>query len=254
MSTLEKAKHFAALHDQESPLVLYNAWDAGSATAIAEAGATAIATSSWAVAAAQGYEDGEAIPLDLAEQIIARIMASVDLPVTVDFEGGYSDDDGLMVANLERLMDMGVVGINFEDRIVSAVGLYNLERQAQRISALRKKADSRGLPLFINARTDVFLGNGGYPAALAKDARERAAAYAAAGASGFFIPGLKDEALIQEICEATTLPVNIMVTSDAEKPARLSELGVSRISFGPAPYIAMTQGLKATAASSLAPA
>jgi 2-methylisocitrate lyase-like PEP mutase family enzyme len=90
MNQTEKAKRFAELHVKGAPLLLYNAWDAGSAKSIVEAGAPAIATSSWAVAEAQGYRDGEAIPIEFAEQIVARIAATVDLPVTVDFEGGYS--------------------------------------------------------------------------------------------------------------------------------------------------------------------
>jgi 2-methylisocitrate lyase-like PEP mutase family enzyme len=92
MSQIKKAKQFATLHVKGTPVVLYNAWDAGSAKAIVDAGAKAVATSSWSVAAAQGYEDGEGLPLDLAEQIVGRITGSVDVPVTVDFEGGYSDD------------------------------------------------------------------------------------------------------------------------------------------------------------------
>src|SRR5215471_20874388 len=111
----EKAAHFAALHVKGAPLVLYNAWDAGSAHAILDAGAQAIATSSWAVAEAQGYRDGEAIPVGLVEQIVARIAGTIDVPVTVDFEGGYSEDDGELADNISRLLDTGVIGINFED-------------------------------------------------------------------------------------------------------------------------------------------
>src|ERR1700760_1653616 len=98
MGQIEKAKEFAQLHVKGRPIILYNAWDAGSAKAIVDAGAKAIATSSWSVAAAQGFADGEELPLAFAEQIVARIVASVDKPVTVDFEGGYSDDNGSLVS------------------------------------------------------------------------------------------------------------------------------------------------------------
>src|SRR3954468_8248454 len=94
MNQNEKARRFAQLHVKGAPLLLYNAWDTGSAQSVLEAGAKAIATSSWSVAAAQGYPDGEAIPLEFVEQIVGRIATSVDAPVTVDFEGGYSEDDG----------------------------------------------------------------------------------------------------------------------------------------------------------------
>src|SRR5258707_9301776 len=116
MNQTEKAKRFAKLHVKGTPLLLYNAWDAGSAKAIREAGAKAIATSSWAVAEAQGYRDGEAIPVGLVEQIVSRIAGTMDVPVTVDFEGGYSDDDGQLAENISRILDLGIVGVNFEDR------------------------------------------------------------------------------------------------------------------------------------------
>lgn len=108
MNQTEKAKRFAKLHVKGSPLVLYNAWDAGSATSIVEAGAKAIATSSWSVAAAQGYDDGEEIPIELVEKIIERIVEKVKAPVTVDFEGGYSEDDHELTKNISRLLDLGV--------------------------------------------------------------------------------------------------------------------------------------------------
>ena len=237
MNQTEKAKRFAELHLARAPLVLYNAWDAGSAKSIVDAGAKAIATSSWSVAAAQGYGDGEAIPIELAEQIVARIAATVDIPVTVDFEGGYSEDDGELAANISHLLDLGVIGINFEDRIVKGSGLYSLDRQARRIAAIRKAAEQKGIDLFINARTDVFFEHGEDAAQAVSEALGRAQAYAAVGASGFFIPGLVDDALIGRICEGVTLPVNVMVMDGVPSTDRLSELGVARISYGPIPYI-----------------
>src|ERR1700726_29691 len=155
MSQSRKAKEFAALHVKGTPVVLYNAWDAGSAKAIVDAGSKAIATSSWSVAAAQGYEDGEDLSLALAEQIAGRIAATVDVPVTVDFEGGYSEDDDELAGNVARLLDLGVIGINFEDRIVKGSGLYEIARQADRIATIRDTAEERGIELFINARTDL---------------------------------------------------------------------------------------------------
>jgi 2-methylisocitrate lyase-like PEP mutase family enzyme len=244
---LERARHFAALHVKGSPLVLYNAWDAGSAKAIRDAGAAAIATSSWAMAAAHGYEDGETIPIELVEQIIARIAATVDAPLTVDFEGGYSEDDDILAANVLRLLDLGVIGINLEDRIVSGAGLHGIERQARRVAAIRKMADARGIPLFINARTDLFLGARDDASTLMSAARKRAGAYLAAGASGFFVPGLRDDTLIGELCAACALPVNVMVMEGVSPVARLAELGVARVSFGPLPFINSMSALRKAA-------
>jgi 2-methylisocitrate lyase-like PEP mutase family enzyme len=243
MNQTDKAKRFAELHVKGAPLLLYNAWDAGSAKSILDAGAKAIATSSWSVAAAQGYGDGEAIPIELAEQIVGRIAATVDIPVTVDFEGGYSEDDGELAANISRLLDLGVIGINFEDRIVKGSGLYSVDRQARRIAAIRKAAEQKGIDLFINARTDVFFEHGEDAAQAVGEALDRAKAYAAVGASGFFVPGLVDDALIGQICEGVSLPVNVMVMDGVPSNARLSELGVARISYGPIPYIRAMKAL-----------
>src|SRR5882757_6344460 len=133
MNQKEKATRFAGLHVKGKPLLLYNAWDAGSAKSIFDAGAKAIATSSWSVAEAQGFRDGEAIPMTLVEQIMGRIASTVDAPVTVDFEGGYSNDDHKLSENVGRLIDLGITGINFEDRVVKGEELYTADRQARRI-------------------------------------------------------------------------------------------------------------------------
>lgn len=233
----DKARVFARLHVKGSPLVLYNAWDAGSARAIRDAGAPAIATSSWAVAAAHGFEDGESIPLPFTLQIVARITATVDLPVTVDFEGGYSDDDDVLAANIDRLLELGVVGINFEDRIVPGETLYDTVRQARRIAAIRAAAEAQGVPLFINARTDLFFAAVADQRTLVSSALARAHAYADAGASGFFTPGLRDDEAIGELCARVPLPMNIMVMDGVSSIVHLAELGVARVSFGPGPFV-----------------
>lgn len=202
-----------------------------------EGGAPAVATSSWSVAEAQGYRDGEDLPIEIARQIIERIAATVDVPVSADFEGGYTDDDAVLADNVTRLLDIGIVGINFEDRAVRGTGLYDTERQATRISAIRRAADEAGLALFINARTDLFLGQGNEPSATVDEAINRSKAYADAGASGFFIPGLQEEALIARICEEAVLPVNVMVMDGVPDDERLAQIGVARISYGPIPYL-----------------
>jgi 2-methylisocitrate lyase-like PEP mutase family enzyme len=240
MGQLEKAEKFTALHVKGTPLVLYNAWDAGSAKAIVKSGAQAIATSSWSVAAAQGYDDGEILPISIAEQVIRKIASSVDVPVTVDFEGGYSDDDDKLSSNISRLIDLGIIGVNFEDRIVKGKGLYDIDRQAKRIAAIRRAAEHKNVPLFINARTDVFLGN----SADVEELLHREKAYVAAGASGFFIPGVTNADQIRRIVEETTLPINVMVMEGVPSNDELSKLGVARVSYGPIPYIETMEALQ----------
>lgn len=239
MTQTEKARRFAALHLPGTPLVLYNIWDAGGAKAIAEAGAKAIATGSWSVAAAQGYPDGEAIPLDFVLRILERIAATVDLPVTLDFEGGYAEAPEEVMANVARVIAAGAVGINFEDQIVGGGGaLHPAEVQCERIRAVRRAADAADLPFFVNARTDLFLKEKDRDrhAGLMAEAKDRCTAYADAGASGFFVPGLVDPELIAAICAASSLPVNAMKMGDAPSIETLASAGVARISHGPGPY------------------
>lgn len=253
MNQVEKAKHFASLHVKGDPCLLYNIWDAGSAKAVAEAGAKAIATGSWSVAAAHGFEDGEAIPLALVERIVRRICSTVALPVTIDFEGGYAETPAELEVNIQRVVDAGAIGINFEDQIVSGDGLYDIAVQCDRITAIREAANQLGILLFINARTDLFLQAADKPHAdLIDAAKARATAYKEAGASGFFAPGLVDERLIEGLCDHTRLPVNIMMMDSAPSIGRLAELGVSRVSFGAAPFIELMATLKEKASAAFA--
>lgn len=250
-SQIEKAELFASLHKKGDPVILFNIWDAGSAMAVAEAGAKAIATGSWSVAAANGYSDAEEIPLEKAIWNIERITSSVDLPVSLDFEGGYAVSPEEIRKNVGRIIDAGTIGINFEDQVVGGEGLYSIEQQSARIKAIRNAADEKGVPLFINARTDVFLKN--LPAddkeELVGEAIERAESYAAAGASGLFAPGLRDHELIKRLCEGSPLPVNILVIPGVPSNIELADLGVARVSYGPRPYRQMIESLKSAAAS-----
>lgn len=245
MNQTDKAHLFGTLHVKGDPLVLYNIWDAGSAKAVAKAGAAAIATGSWSVAAAQGYPDGEVIPLDMLETIVRRIVDIVDLPVTIDFEGGYGPEPEAVACHVAPIMKAGAIGINFEDRIVGGDGVYDVGTQSARIAAIRQSADGQHMPLFINARTDLFL-----QAPAEKhgerlvEARERALAYRDAGASGFFAPGLLDEPLIADLCEASPLPVNIMMMKGVPPFAHLAKLGVARVSHGPSPFRSLMTSLE----------
>ena len=238
MSQLEKAQQFKALHVKGNPLVLYNIWDAGSAASIAKAGANAVATGSWSVAVAQGYPDGEAIPLDFLLSIVERIAATVDLPLSVDFEGAYAEDPATIQKNVSRLIAAGAVGLNFEDQKVGGSGLHEVAAQAERVKAVRRAADEAGIPLVINARTDLFLKekDGSVHASLIEEAMTRQSAYAAAGADCFFVPGLTDKALITDVCERSELPVNAILLGDLKAVQDVVPLGVSRVSFGPGPY------------------
>ncbi len=248
-----RAETFAALHKKGDPVVLYNIWDAGSAAAVSDAGAKAIATGSAPVAMAQGYADGQNIPFELALENARRIVGAVDVPVTMDIEGAYAEDTVGIVANTQRALETGVVGFNFEDQIVGTNKLYDIETQAARVGAMREGCDASGIPAFINARTDIFLKAhpDTHDRAMLDEAMARAAAYADAGASGFFAPGLKDEAMIAELVDSTDLPLNIIALPGTPDKSTLASLGVARISYGPVPYRNMLAWLQEKAKEAL---
>lgn len=245
MDQIAKAEVFKSLHVPGSPVLLFNIWDAGGARALSDAGAAAIATGSYSVAAAQGYADAEGIPLDFMLQLVGRITGVSDVPVTVDFEGGYATAPEAVADNVARLKETGAVGLNFEDRVIGGEGLHPIAAQAARIAAIRARADEMGVPLVINARTDVFFT--GTPASehpgLLGAALERAAAYAEAGADCFFVPGLGDPEVIGRLCTEGPLPVNVMMAGSPHAPADMAQLGVARLSYGPGPYFQMMKRL-----------
>ncbi|OED46813.1 phosphonomutase [Rhodobacteraceae bacterium (ex Bugula neritina AB1)] len=239
MTYSDRAAAFAALHQPGNPLVLYNIWDAGSAKAIAGAGASALATGSFPVAAAQGFADGEQVPLEFVLGNAERIVAATDLPVTIDFEGGYGREPEQLTANVKRLAATGAAGLNFEDQVVGSNAFYSIDEQARRVAAVRA-ADAE---LFVNARTDLFLKerDGTKHAALLPEALERAAAYAEAGGNGFFVPGLSDPDLIAQVCAGSPVPVNTMMRGITLETAR--QAGVARCSYGPIPHAKLMQVL-----------
>ena len=251
MNPSDKARSFAALHVPGDPLILFNIWDAGSAQAVERAGAKAIASGSASVAGAYGAKDGEDVPLEEALANAGRIVASVSVPVTIDFEGGYAVGAEEAAANVARLRATGVVGCNFEDQVVGGEGMHPTDVQAQPIAAVRR---SVGDSFFVNARTDYFLQAkpADHDAALADAAIERIKAYAGAGASGFFIPGLTDLALVERIVSASPLPVNAMTWPGAPTRQQWAGAGIARISYGPGPFRQMQKWLEEAARAEFA--
>ncbi|MBB3017965.1 2-methylisocitrate lyase-like PEP mutase family enzyme [Microvirga lupini] len=247
-----KAQAFKALHVPGNPIILFNVWDAGTAKAVAASGAKALATGSWSVAAAHGFDDGEFMPFDLALANLERITAATDLPVTIDLESGYGatpDGVGMTVA---RAVEAGAIGCNLEDSARESGPLRAVSEQAARLTGARHAAERLGIPAFLNARTDVFLiAPADSHEGLVAEAIDRGRAYADAGADGFFVPGLVNEALIARVVEASPLPVNIMASASAPPAARLAELGVARISHGPGPYRMMMKALENAAREAL---
>jgi len=244
-----KAEQFRALHLPGKPLVLFNIWDAGSAKAVATGGAKAIATSSWSVANANGFSDGEQTPLTLAIENLRRIVGATDLPVTIDLESGFGDTSEVVGETIGLAIDAGAVGCNLEDSFPANGKLRETVDQADRIRRARQTANATDIHFFINARTDVFFQRppAEHDDAMVAGAIERARAYAEAGADGLFAPGLVDITLIARLAEVVPLPLNIMV-GDATPPVRaLAEHGVARVSYGPRPYLRAMMALEEAA-------
>jgi 2-methylisocitrate lyase-like PEP mutase family enzyme len=225
----DKIAEFRALHVPGDPLILVNIWDAGSAKAVAAAGAKAIATGSFGVAGAQGRADGEDFPLDDVFENLRRVLSVIpDLPVTIDMESGYGADPAAVGASVARARDAGAAGINMEDRLPGADSLLSL---VDAVARYRAAADTG---LFVNARCDAFRGQDAAKDgdALVAVTLERARAYADAGAGCLFVPFLADARCIGAICAASPLPVNILRSKAGPTHKELAALGVARISHG----------------------
>jgi 2-methylisocitrate lyase-like PEP mutase family enzyme len=243
-----KFETFAALHVSGDPLILYNIWDAGSAQAVADAGARALATGSHPVADANGWPDGQKVPMEFALANAKRILKRVDLPLTVDFEGAYSEDPEEGAANVAQLKSTGVIGCNFEDQVVGGEGLHPLELQVKRIAAIRRKV---GSDFYINARSDLFLKTQTFNDELVDQLIERGKAFADAGASGFFVPRLSDPKQIERVVADVPLPLNVIAFPGAPDKKVWAQAGVARISHGPFPHRALMAVLKEMASAAI---
>ena len=242
---LGKVETFRRLHIPGNPIVLYNIWDAGSAQAVAKSGAPAIATSSWAVAKAHGFKDGEQFPYELAIRNLREIVDAVEEPVTFDFESGYGEDLNVVAENIAQAIDAGAVGCNFEDSVPGSGAIRDAATQAARIQSLRKASD---VPFFINARCDLFFQGPSvkHDENLLAAVVDRAAAYAEAGADGLFVPGLAAIPFISQLTTKSPIPINILADSSTSLQA-LADNGVSRVSYGATPYIDVLNALEQAA-------
>jgi 2-methylisocitrate lyase-like PEP mutase family enzyme len=229
----DKAELFRSLHTGGSVLRLPNAWDVVSALLVEEAGAAAIATTSAGVAWSLGAADGDRLDRDRAIDLVARVAAAVERPVSADIESGFADDADGVGETIAGVLAAGAVGVNLEDSLQDGPEpLRSAEEQAERVAAARRAADAAGIPLYINARVDTFLRRVGDPAARLRDALARAEAYLAAGADGIFVPGVIDPAIIAELVKGVPAPLNVLAGHGAPAIDELAALGVARVSVG----------------------
>ncbi|MCL6684083.1 isocitrate lyase/PEP mutase family protein [Sphingomonas alba] len=230
---MSKYELFAELHVPGDPVVLYNVWDVGSAISVTKSGAKALATSSQAVAEAHGWQDGQNAPIEFVIENAKRIADSNSLPLSVDFEGAYSEDQEVGAENTLRLKEAGAVGCNFEDQVIGGMGIHPLKCQARRIKAIRRAV---GEDFFINARTDLFLQTQDHNEALVDEVIERGKAFADAGASGFFVPRMGDPRHVERVIKEVPLPLNLIALAGSPDKQTWVNAGVARVSHGPYPY------------------
>lgn len=231
-----KAEAFREMHTSGDVLVLANVWDVASARIVEDAGFPALATTSAGVAFAHGFPDGQIISLEQMLDAIAEIAAGVKVPVTADVEAGYGNTAEDAARTAQGVIDAGAVGMNFEDATGDlAHPLFDLPLQLERIQAIRETSSKAGVPLVLNARTDVYLAQVGEPSSRYDESLRRLAAYRDAGADCVFIPGVRDPEIIKRFVADLNCPVNILGVAGGPSIRDLGAMGVRRVSLGSGP-------------------
>lgn len=228
-------QEFKSLHEQNALLYIGNVWDVSSTMILENKNYKALGTSSAAIAASLGYEDGEEMSFEELVQVVKTITAKTSLPLTVDLEGGYSRDVEEISKNIMRLNELGAVGVNLEDSIVIDGNrqIVDATEFSTTIKEIRKHLTEKGAEIFLNVRTDFYIMGLENPL---KETLLRSTLYEAAGADGIFVPCVTDEEDIKEIAKNITVPLNVMSMPALPSFQKLQELGVKRVSTGPFIY------------------
>lgn len=233
------ADAFRRLHHGPDILVLANCWDVASARVLEAERAPAIATSSAGVAFSLGYPDGQRISRDDMLAAVARVAKAVKVPVTADVESGYGTRPEDAERTAQAVIEAGAVGMNLEDSTVdSDTALVEVALAVEKIRAVREAGNNAGVPLVINARTDVYLNQVGAPESRYDHALRRAVAFRDAGADCIFLPGVKEPELISRFVKDLKFPINILAGPGFPAIAELQRLGVARVSLGSKPMLA----------------
>ena len=234
MSQAAKAQILLTLHNNGKLLILPNVWNPIGARMLESKSFPAVATASAAIAESLGYSDGEQLKLDSMLDMIARIVRSVNVPVTADLEAGYSESISGLQENISRLLDTGAVGINFEDSWDDSAYLRPIPEQVERIQAIRAMAEKRGIHLVINARADSFFAEGFSSLEdRIEDVITRANAYFKAGADCIYPIGAGDKETLKVLRQRINAPINVLASAKTASLKELQEIGINRVSFGP---------------------
>lgn len=235
MRQAERARALRAAHHDSALLVLVNVWDAVSARTVAAVpGCRALATASWSIAAAAGVPDGEVLGRSAMLAAVARIAAAVDLPLSADLEAGYGPDAAGVAETVAAAIEAGAVGCNLEDGTIGdGPPLLPAAEHAERVAAARVAGERAGVPIVINARTDVFLRGVGPAAGRVELAIERGRQYLAAGADCVFVPGAADPEELGRLVAGMGGPVSVLAGPAGPALPELERIGVARASLGP---------------------
>ena len=245
---MDKAKLFSQLHHNGKLLVLPNVWDPLSALLLENLGYPAVATASASIALSNGFTDGEQIPFDTVLSILKKIVKSVNIPVTADVESGYASDKITLEKNISKLIDTGIAGINFEDSHHSREGLVSIDDQCEKIALIKNTALQKGVDLFINARSDVYLKSHNLSEEQKiEETIKRGKAYKEAGANGFYPMILRNKEHIVRVVNEVALPVNIILLPGIPDFETLQRIKVARLSLGPGFLKIAINALKNTA-------
>ncbi len=239
---MTKFELFKNVHNQNSPLLLGNVWSVQSALLFQKSGFKAIGTSSAAIAASLGYEDGEKMPFKDLLRIVKNIQSKINIPLTVDIEGGYSRNTTALINNVIALQKLGVVGINIEDSVTNSEReIANALIFSKIIQKTKSYLTQNNIPVFLNIRTDFYIMGLKNPL---EETLNRIKLYEESGADGIFVPCIIKEDEIKKVVESTNLPVNVMCMPNLPNFNKLAQLGVKRISMGPFLYNNMVAKLE----------
>ncbi|MCG8571229.1 MAG: isocitrate lyase/phosphoenolpyruvate mutase family protein [Spirochaetes bacterium] len=227
---MSKLTEFKKMHEQNKTILIPTTWDILSAIILEQTGFKAIATASYSIANAFGYNDGERITFENMLYQIKGIVSSVNIPVSADLESGYSENPETVCENIIKVADLGAVGINIEDSYKDKPGMKSKEVQSELISKIRQKLDSNGYKdFYLNARTDTYLQK----TDPLEETIEKAKSYADAGATGIFVPGLYKREQIKDVVNSIKVPLHLVSNTNLTNVDELSQLGVKRLSTGP---------------------
>ena len=230
------AEDFKKMHSKKDPLILPNAWDVASAVIFEKTGFKAVGTTSAGVSHSLGYSDGQKITKKESLYLVEKIVKRINIPLTVDYEGGYGTTANEIATNVRELIQTGAIGINFEDSTAESVtSLTSIAVQTNKLKAISSIKDDLGIDFFINARTDVYWLSIGDSDKQFQETIDRANAYIGAGADGIFIPGNLTKDILKDLVKAIDAPLNVLPSKTNYSIDDLKNLGVKRMSLGSGP-------------------